>query len=102
MVAVYKYKIEDNCQWVDAPVINWLSVDWQDRERSYVAWALIDTEAADRRFQIVLLETGKMIDGTMLDGYQHLGTVNSDFYVVHFFVAEFDPESGEVMKEDEE
>lgn len=101
MVAVYKYRIEDTIQWINAPVINWLTVDWQEKEQCYVAWAMVDLDAADRKFQIVSLETGEQINGAMLDGYQHLGTVNSNYYVLHFFVGEFNPETEEIMKDDE-
>lgn len=101
MVAVFKYKIQDTIQWIDAPVINWLTVDWQEKEQCYVAWAMVDLEAKIRRFQIIALETGAQVDGTMLDGYQHLGTVNSNYYVLHFFVGEFDPKTEEIMKDDE-
>lgn len=101
MLAVYKYKIDDTNAWITAPVINWLYIDWQNRERCFCAWALVDLDAPERKFQFLMLETGMKADEEILRGYQHLGTVNMDYYVAHWFVGEYDNENKIMIEEDE-
>ena len=100
MLSIYKYKIESYDQLVSAPVINWLHVDFQGWEDCYVAWALVDLDAKERLFNIKLLTTGEEVRDTELKGYQHLGTVNKNTFVAHFFVAELNPETKKVMIDD--
>ena len=90
MLKVYKYKLDDRVFWVEAPVVNWLYVDWQEREGCYCAWALIDVDLPQRRFQFIELYTGASVDNDLLKGYKYLGTVNRDYLVSHWFVAEYD------------
>ena len=102
MRAIYKYKIKKYDEIIDAPVVHWLHVDWQDREHCFCAWALIDDEMKARKFNIKLIETGEHFRADELDGYQYICTVNKNLYVAHFFAAELDPETLEVKKEDKE
>ena len=44
MLSIHKY-IVGSGKIVEAPVIHWLKVDYQERERRWVAWALIDLDA---------------------------------------------------------
>ena len=101
MLTIYKYKLRKYTEIIDAPVVNWLHVDWQEREKCYCLWALIDDEAANRKFKVMWMETGEHFPAEELDGFQYLGTVNKNIYVAHFFVAELDPETYEVLKEDD-
>lgn len=100
MLSVYKYKINDVNSWVIAPVINWLYIDWQEKEKCFCAWALVDLNAENRKFQFLMLETGMEIGGDMLEGYQHLSTVNMNHYVTHWFVGEYD-NNNKIMIEEE-
>lgn len=100
MLSVYKYKLNDSVFWVEAPVINWLYVDWQEREECYCAWALVDLEAPIRRFQFLEVYTGTQFSEEMLKGYQHLGTVNRDYLVSHWFVGEYDNNKKIMVDED--
>lgn len=102
MLVIYKYKIKKYDEIIDAPVINWLHVDWQEREKCFCAWALVDDEAANRKFKIIWMETGEHFPAEELDGFQYLGTVNKNIYVAHFFVAELDPETLEVLTDEKE
>lgn len=99
MLSIFKYRIGQG-EEVEAPVIHWLHCDYQKRENSFVAWALVDLEAEDRVFKFRLAETGVHFHSTQLEGYQYLGSVNLDIYVAHFFVAELDPETREVLREE--
>ena len=101
MLSIFKYRIGQG-EEVEAPVIHWLHCDYQKRENSFVAWALVDLEAEDRVFKFRMVETGVHFHSTRLEGYQYLGSVNLDIYVAHFFVAELDPNSREVLREEEE
>ena len=101
MLAIYKYKIKYYETIIDAPIINWLKIDYQKREGCYVAWALVDIDAPDRKFKVIWVETGEHISETSLKGFQYLDSVNQDLYVAHFFVAELNPETLEVMVDDE-
>ena len=102
MLAIYKYRITKYEEIVDAPIINWLYVDWQERESCYCIWGMVDDEAANRKFKVKLVETGEHFSNTELNGFSYLGTVNKNLYVAHFFVAELDPKTYEVMVDDEE
>ena len=102
MLKVYKYKLDDRVFWVEAPVVNWLYVDWQEREGCYCAWALIDVDLPQRRFQFFELDTGREVSEEMLKGYQHLGTVNMNYYVAHWFVGEYDNNNKIMIDEDED
>lgn len=102
MLSVYKYKLDDTIFWIEAPVVNWLYVDWQEREGCYCAWALVDLDAPKRKFQFLELYTGTMIDNDILRGYQHLGTVNRNYLVSHWFVAEYDNNNKVMVDEDED
>ena len=100
MLRIYKYKVSDfegGC--VSAPVVNWLNIDWQDHD-GYVAWALVDLNRKDRLFRFIGFMTGEDC-GTTLDGYQYLGTVTNRGFVLHFFVAELNPDNKEVMIEED-
>lgn len=101
MLVIYKYKMRKYEEIIDAPVISWLKVDWQDRINCYCLWALVDDEASARKFKVRLIETGEHFPAEELDGYQYLDTVNKNIYVAHFFIAELNPETLEVMVEDE-
>ena len=101
MLVIYKYRLKKYTEIIDAPVVNWLHVDWQEREKCYCLWALVDDEAASRKFKVTWVETGEPFPAEELDGFQYLGTVNKNIYVAHFFIAELDPETYEVLKEDD-
>lgn len=101
MLSIFKYRIEGTYTEVHADVIQWLSVDWQEREGSFVAWALVDINSEkDRCFLIRLVETGELIGDTELEGYGFLGSVNLNMYVSHFFVAEVNPRTKDLIKDD--
>lgn len=100
MLTIYKYIIEGSYTEVKADVVQWLDVGWQEREDCFVAWALVDPEGVQRNFLIKLIETGECVSDTELEGYRYLGSVNLNFYVSHFFVAEINPENKEVLVED--
>lgn len=100
MLTIYKYKIEGSYTEVKANVVQWLDVGWQEREGCFVAWALVNPEGAERSFLIKLIKTGEYVSDTQLEGYRYLGSVNLDFYVGHFFVAEINPENKEVLVTD--
>lgn len=100
MLTIYKYTIEGSCTEVKANVVQWLDVGWQEREGCFVAWALVNPEGAERSFLIKLIKTGEYVSDTQLEGYRYLGSVNLDFYVSHFFVAEINPENKEVLVDD--
>lgn len=93
MLAIYKYKVCGSYTEVEADVIQWLKVDWQDREKSFVAWALVNPGGPRRSFLIQMIETGEYIGDTELQGYRYLGSVNLNVYVSHFFVAEINPDT---------
>lgn len=101
MLSVYKYKLNDTICWIEAPVINWLDIDWQEREGCFCAWALVNLDGPDRKFQFFELDTGKEVSEEMLKGYQHLGTVNMNYYVAHWFVGEYDNNNKIMIDEDE-
>ncbi len=101
MLSIFKYRIEGTYTEVHADVVQWLSVDWQEREGSFVAWALVDINSEkDRCFLIRLVETGELIGDTELEGYGFLGSVNLNMYVSHFFVAEVNPKTKDLIKDD--
>ena len=97
MLAIYKYKIEGSYTEVRANVVQWLDVGWQDREGCFVAWALVNPNDPPRYYLIKLIETGEYIGDTELEGYRYLGSVNLNIYVSHFFVAEINPKTKEVL-----
>lgn len=101
MLTIYKYKIEGSYTEVHADVIQWLNIDWQEREGSFVAWALVDPEGPQRCFLIRLVETGEYLGDTELEGYGYLGSVNLNIYVSHFFVAEVNPKTKELLKDND-
>ena len=102
MLSIYKYKICGAYTEVYADVVQWLDVGWQDREGCFVAWALVNVNSKRNRcFLIRLIETGELVGDTELEGYGYLGSVNLNMYVSHFFVAEINPETKELIKEDD-
>ena len=101
MLSIFKYKIDGTYTEVHADVVQWLHVDWQEREGCFVAWALVDINSEkDRCFLIRLIETGEWIGDTELEGYGFLGSVNLNMYVSHFFVAEVNPKTKDLIKDD--
>ena len=98
MLSIHKY-IVGSGKIVEAPVIHWLKVDYQERERRWVAWALIDLDAPYRIFEFKMIETGAEVDPEELKGFSYIDTVNLNIYVAHFFIAEIDSNTGEVMIE---
>lgn len=105
MLSIYKFKIDRGVfTKICANVVQWLKVDWQIREKSFVAWALVDVDkekGKERTFLIRGVETGEVLGDTALKGFGYIDTVNLDYYVCHFFAAEIDPETGDVMVDDE-
>ena len=101
MLSIYKYKICGTYTEVHADVVQWLDVGWQDREGCFVAWALVNVDSEkDRSFLIRIVETGELVGDTELEGYGYLGSVNLEIYVSHFFVAEINPKTKELIKDD--
>ena len=101
MLSIYKYKICGTYTEVNADVVQWLDVGWQDREGCFVAWALVNVDSEkDRSFLIRIVETGELVGDTELEGYGYLGSVNLEIYVSHFFVAEINPKTKELIKDD--
>ena len=101
MLSIDKYKICGTYTEVHADVVQWLSVDWQEREGCFVAWALVDVDSEKNRcFLIRLVETGELIGDTELEGYGFLGSVNLNMYVSHFFVGEVNPKTKDLIKDD--
>ena len=93
MLSIYKYKVKRYEDYIDAPIVKWLSVDWQEREKAFCIWALVNDELPDSKYSVRMIETGERIDEATLDGYQYIGTVNKNFYVAHFFAAKINPET---------
>lgn len=101
MLSIYKYKICGTYTEIHADVVQWLDVGWQDREGCFVAWALVNIDSKkDRSFLIRIVETGELVGDTELEGYGYLGSVNLEIYVSHFFVAEINPKTKELIKDD--
>ena len=98
MLSIYKFKINnESFTRIYANVVQWLKVDWQPREKSFVAWAIVDVDKkAEKVFLIRGVETGEMFGDTALEGFGYIDTVNLNYYVCHFFAAEIDPETGNV------
>lgn len=89
---ILKFKMRSPMRWIDAPVVKWLAVDYQERENCFVLWAMVDESLPIRTFQIIWVETGKLVSNTLFDGFEYLGTAQWDGYVAHFFVGDFTPQ----------
>lgn len=100
MFSIYKYSLISPNSIISAPIVNWLSVDWQESTGRYVAWGIVDLEAPLRHFKFHLAMTGEKFDGAVLNGYAYINTINLDTFVVHAFVAEYNPETDELMVDD--
>jgi hypothetical protein len=103
MYSIYKYILKEPVTIITAPIVKWLNVDYQEKEHSFVVWAIVDLdEKKKRRFGIVWFETGEkilQIGDTVFNGLEYLGTAKCEWYVAHFFVKELNPKNTDYISE---